>query len=34
VTETAGGHGAVREIAEYLLRARGAWDALLEPYCP
>ncbi len=34
VTETAGGHGAVREIAEHLLRARGEWDALLEPYCP
>ena len=28
----AGGHGAVREFAELLLRARGEWDALVERY--
>ena len=27
-----GGHGAVREFAEILLRARGEWDALVEKY--
>jgi 3-deoxy-D-manno-octulosonate 8-phosphate phosphatase (KDO 8-P phosphatase) len=27
-----GGHGAVREFAEMLLRARGEWDALVERY--
>jgi 3-deoxy-D-manno-octulosonate 8-phosphate phosphatase (KDO 8-P phosphatase) len=28
-----GGHGAVREFAEALLRARGEWDDLVEQYC-
>lgn len=27
-----GGHGAVREFAEILLRARGQWDELVEAY--
>ena len=27
-----GGHGAVREFAEILLKARGEWDALTEAY--
>ena len=27
-----GGHGAVREFAELLLRARGEWDDLVEKY--
>lgn len=27
-----GGHGAVREFVELLLRARGDWDALVEQY--
>jgi 3-deoxy-D-manno-octulosonate 8-phosphate phosphatase (KDO 8-P phosphatase) len=27
-----GGHGAVREFAELLLRARGEWDGLVEAY--
>lgn len=27
-----GGHGAVREFAELLLRARGEWDGLVEKY--
>lgn len=30
VTVAAGGLGAVREVAEHLLRARGAWDALVS----
>ncbi len=29
VTVARGGHGAVREMAERLLRARGAWDELV-----
>ncbi len=32
VTNAAGGHGAVREFGELILRARGAWDALVESY--
>ncbi len=31
-TTTAGGHGAVREIAEGLLRAQGRWDAEVRRY--
>ena len=27
-----GGHGAIREFAELLLRARGEWDGLVERY--
>jgi 3-deoxy-D-manno-octulosonate 8-phosphate phosphatase (KDO 8-P phosphatase) len=27
-----GGHGAVREFTELLLRARGEWDAIVEEY--
>jgi 3-deoxy-D-manno-octulosonate 8-phosphate phosphatase (KDO 8-P phosphatase) len=27
-----GGHGAVREFAELLLRARGEWDEVVERY--
>jgi 3-deoxy-D-manno-octulosonate 8-phosphate phosphatase (KDO 8-P phosphatase) len=27
-----GGHGAVREFAELLLKARGEWDAIVERY--
>jgi 3-deoxy-D-manno-octulosonate 8-phosphate phosphatase (KDO 8-P phosphatase) len=27
-----GGHGAVREFSELLLRARGEWDGLVEAY--
>ena len=30
VTAASGGRGAVRELAEALLRARGAWDAVLR----
>lgn len=33
VTRRAGGHGAVREFAETLLRARGDWSRLVEEYC-
>jgi 3-deoxy-D-manno-octulosonate 8-phosphate phosphatase (KDO 8-P phosphatase) len=31
-TRAAGGHGAVREVAEVVLKARGEWDQLLEIY--
>jgi 3-deoxy-D-manno-octulosonate 8-phosphate phosphatase (KDO 8-P phosphatase) len=31
-TCAAGGHGAVREVIELLLRARGEWPAILERY--
>jgi 3-deoxy-D-manno-octulosonate 8-phosphate phosphatase (KDO 8-P phosphatase) len=32
VTSAAGGHGAVREIADALLRARGVWPEMLQRY--
>jgi 3-deoxy-D-manno-octulosonate 8-phosphate phosphatase (KDO 8-P phosphatase) len=32
VTRAAGGHGAVREVIEVLLRARGEWPGILERY--
>lgn len=32
VTSTAGGRGAVREIAEAILKARGEWDGLVRQY--
>jgi len=32
VTNAAGGRGSVREFAELVLRARGAWDAIVESY--
>jgi 3-deoxy-D-manno-octulosonate 8-phosphate phosphatase (KDO 8-P phosphatase) len=32
VTHAAGGHGAVREIADALLKARGIWDDIMERY--
>lgn len=32
VAERAGGHGAVREVTELLLKAQGHWEALLERY--
>jgi 3-deoxy-D-manno-octulosonate 8-phosphate phosphatase (KDO 8-P phosphatase) len=32
VTQAAGGHGAVREVIETLLRARGEWEGILERY--
>lgn len=31
-TRAAGGHGAVREIVEALLKARGVWPEMLERY--
>jgi 3-deoxy-D-manno-octulosonate 8-phosphate phosphatase (KDO 8-P phosphatase) len=34
VTRCAGGHGAVREVAELILKARGVWSSLLEKYLP
>jgi 3-deoxy-D-manno-octulosonate 8-phosphate phosphatase (KDO 8-P phosphatase) len=32
ITEFPGGHGAVREVIEALLRARGEWTTILERY--
>ncbi|HEV2690759.1 MAG TPA: HAD hydrolase family protein [Bryobacteraceae bacterium] len=32
VTESSGGQGAVREVAEMLLKAQGHWDDLLRKY--
>jgi len=32
VTENPGGRGAVREVAELLLKAQGHWESLLEKY--
>jgi 3-deoxy-D-manno-octulosonate 8-phosphate phosphatase (KDO 8-P phosphatase) len=32
VTQKPGGHGAVREVVETLLRARGEWDAAVTRY--
>jgi len=32
VTRAPGGHGAVREVIEALLRARGVWSEMLERY--
>jgi 3-deoxy-D-manno-octulosonate 8-phosphate phosphatase (KDO 8-P phosphatase) len=32
VTRAPGGHGAVREVVEMLLKARGRWTELLERY--
>lgn len=31
-TQRAGGRGAVREVAELILRAKGIWDGLLQRY--
>ncbi len=32
VTRTPGGRGAVREVAEMILKAQGKWDTLMERY--
>jgi hypothetical protein len=32
VTHLPGGHGAVREVIEQMLKARGAWDAIVRRY--
>ena len=32
VTQTPGGSGAVREVAEMLLKAQGHWQGLLRKY--
>jgi len=32
VTERSGGHGAVREVVEIVLKATGKWDKLMERY--
>jgi len=30
ITQAPGGHGAVRELCEFLLRAQGKWDGMVE----
>lgn len=32
VTQRAGGQGAVREVLEFILKAQGHWDTLIERY--
>jgi 3-deoxy-D-manno-octulosonate 8-phosphate phosphatase (KDO 8-P phosphatase) len=32
VTANPGGHGAVREVAELLLKAQGHWEDILRKY--
>jgi 3-deoxy-D-manno-octulosonate 8-phosphate phosphatase (KDO 8-P phosphatase) len=32
VTSRAGGRGAVREVVELILKAKGLWDEVLKPY--
>lgn len=32
ITRASGGHGAVREVCELLLKARGHWDEILRKY--
>lgn len=32
VTQAAGGHGAIREVAEAILKAQGHWPAILKKY--
>ena len=32
VTHAAGGHGAIREVAEMILQAQGKWDAIIKHY--
>jgi 3-deoxy-D-manno-octulosonate 8-phosphate phosphatase (KDO 8-P phosphatase) len=33
VAPSTGGHGAVRDMVEHVLRGRGEWDALVERLC-
>jgi 3-deoxy-D-manno-octulosonate 8-phosphate phosphatase (KDO 8-P phosphatase) len=32
ITQRSGGQGAVREVIEFILRAQGHWDTLIERY--
>ena len=32
ITEQKGGHGAVREVTELILKAQGSWDELVKKY--
>ncbi len=32
VTKTAGGHGAIREVIEYILRNQGCWEGAVTAY--
>ena len=31
-TQRAGGHGAVREVVDLILKAKGLWEQVLQPY--
>jgi 3-deoxy-D-manno-octulosonate 8-phosphate phosphatase (KDO 8-P phosphatase) len=33
ITAAPGGRGAVREVCDALLKARGVWEKMLELYC-
>jgi 3-deoxy-D-manno-octulosonate 8-phosphate phosphatase (KDO 8-P phosphatase) len=33
VTERPGGRGAVREVCELILKAKGHWDEIIKTYC-
>ena len=32
ITKRAGGHGAVREVIDMILKAKGLWDHVLQRY--
>jgi 3-deoxy-D-manno-octulosonate 8-phosphate phosphatase (KDO 8-P phosphatase) len=32
VTRAAGGHGAIREVIELILKAQGRWEDVVKPY--
>ena len=32
VTKQPGGHGAVREVTDLILKAQGRWEELMKPY--
>jgi len=32
VTDNCGGHGAVREIVDFILKVQGRWDSIMERY--
>lgn len=32
VTECSGGHGAVREVLEYILKSQGKWEDIIQSY--
>ena len=32
VTQNRGGHGAAREICEFIMNAQGTWDQMIQEY--